>query len=297
VEMTAEDVQLENAMQMGNGLARYRRQAHFRTRRALGSSLPVLVSECDSWGQFPLLIDEVVDQLYDDYLIWSVGAAGDTAQNMVFGPQQPGRTEYMIALREQKRSVRGFIFSAAGNDIIGEDPVTNQAVLLSILKSFNGDTSDIEGHINHSLLREKLDFLRLAYSTVIQNIRNEPGFSKLPIFVHGYDYVFPYPWGNNDKRNPSYAENNEWLGGPLDTRGIMDPGLRRGVCQYLIDRLYELLQDLSGDPDQTQVWLVDCRGAMPDVSDWNDEIHGTSAGFAKVAARFRDVMGQAFGTT
>ncbi|GKX32741.1 MAG: hypothetical protein MnENMB40S_03590 [Rhizobiaceae bacterium MnEN-MB40S] len=293
VEMSAEDVELENAMQMGNGLARYRRQAHFRTRKALGSSLPVLVSECDSWGQFPLLIKEIIDQLYDDFLVWSVGAAGDTAQNMVFGPQQPGRTEYMLALRQQKQAVKGFIFSAAGNDIIGEDTVTGEAVLLNILTPFNGDPDDVEGHINHSLLRDKLDFLRQAYSTVIENVRKEPGFSRLPIFIHGYDYVFPYPWGSSDPRNPAYADNNEWLGAPLDARGIMHPALRRGVCAYLIDRLYEMLEEFAGDSSQTQVWLVDCRGAMPDVSDWNDEIHGTSAGFAKVASRFRPVIAQA----
>jgi len=36
---------------------------------------------------------------------------------------------------------------------------------------------------------------------------------------------------------------------------------------------------------------------MPDVSDWNDEIHGTNAGFKKVAQRFRTVMNSAINTT
>ncbi len=51
-----------------------------------------------------------------------------------------------------------------------------------------------------------------------------------------------------------------------------------------------MLREFSGDSRQTGVWLVDCRNAMPDVTDWADEIHGTSDGFAKVAARFKDSL-------
>ena len=58
----------------------------------------------------------------------------------------------------------------------------------------------------------------------------------------------------------------------------------------LLDALYDMLREFSGDSRQTGVWLVDCRNAMPDVTDWADEIHGTSDGFAKVAARFKDSL-------
>jgi hypothetical protein len=32
------------------------------------------------------------------------------------------------------------------------------------------------------------------------------------------------------------------------------------------------------------------RRAMPDLKDWNNEIHGTSDGFAKVAERFKSIL-------
>ena len=74
------------------------------------------MSEGDSWFQFPFVIKDVIDHLNDDYLIWSNGAAGDTADNMIF--KNP---EYMTALNEQDDRVTAFLLSAAGNDVIGQD--------------------------------------------------------------------------------------------------------------------------------------------------------------------------------
>lgn len=285
VDLKAEDIEFENAMQIGNGLSRFRRQMRFRRRKLFGSNLPVLVSEGDSWFQFPLLVREIVDQLEDDYLIWSVGAAGDTAQNIVFG-----RAEYLKALKKQKDDVRGFLFSAAGNDIIGEDPETQKAVLFDLLKDFNGDKNDVEGHIDMDLLERKMNFLEKAYTKVINDIRAKPEFENLPIFIHGYDYAFPYPWGGDDPRHPLHADNNGWLGEPLDQHRIHDPQQRRNIIKFLIDRLYNMLEGVSADSQETGVWLVDCRGAMAEVNDWIDEIHGTSDGFKKIANRFVEVL-------
>ena len=288
VKLELEDLEFENAMQIGNGLSRFRRQAQFRIRKSSGSKLPVLVAEGDSWFEFPLLVREIIDQLENDYLIWSIGAAGDTAQNMVYG-----RAEYPKALKDLRQDVRGFLFSAAGNDIIGEDSETKKPVLFDLLKDYNGDNSDIEGHINKRLLEEKMSFLKGAYTDVINKIRYDLGFKNLPIFIHGYDYAIPYPCANYDPRNPLHAKKNAWLGESLDERRIMDPTLRHNIIKYMIDRLYKMLNEISGDSTQTGVWLVNCRGSMPDVTDWIDEIHGTSDGFKKVAAQFAKVIKEA----
>lgn len=291
VEMTAEEQELENAMAIGNSLARWRRGAAFLRRRAAGDPRPVLVAEGDSWFQFPILIQETIDQLTDDYNIWCISAAGDTASNMVYG-----RPEYVAELKRFGPDVRGFLFSAAGNDILGNDAATGRSALFDIVKPFNGQPNDAEGQIDAAVLAERLDVLRRAYEDVIRNARQAlpaaAGGRPLPIFIHGYDYCFPYPWGANDPRNPSYAENDEWLGSVFEARGIAAAHgeLRRDIVARLIDALYSMLGQLAADPAQTGVWLVDCRNAMPDVTDWADEIHGTSAGFAKVAARFRQSL-------
>jgi hypothetical protein len=147
----------------------------------------------DSWGQFPVLIKETVNHLNKDYRAWSVGAAGDTVQDMVQGPVEPRKTEYILALNEKRADVKSFVFSAAGNDMIGEDPNIGKPVLTDLIRDFNGKPLDMQGHINHTLTEDRLDFLRGVYRKVITDIRSDPDFRKLPIFIHGYDYPFPYP--------------------------------------------------------------------------------------------------------
>src|SRR5262249_19945782 len=102
-------------MNWGNSLSRQRRQAKFEQRRERGDKSPVLVSEGDSWFLFPFLLKDVIEQLFGDFNIWSVAAAGDTLQNMVL--DEP---EYMDALASQAGNVRAFLFSGAGNDFLGE---------------------------------------------------------------------------------------------------------------------------------------------------------------------------------
>ena len=104
---------------------------------------------------------------------------------------------------------------------------------------------------------------------------------------------FPYPHLENDLRNPIHAAKNEWLGEPLDKRNFpsttqVQRDLRRNIVIYLIDRLYDLLNDLA--QTNTSVLVVDCRGAMSEVTDWIDEIHSTDEGFAKVTKRFREEL-------
>jgi hypothetical protein len=97
VEVSAPTDALEGAMIMSwaNGMCRLRRQEKFKRRRERVDRRIVLVSEGDSWFQFPIFLDDVIDQLFSDFNIWSVDAAGDTLQNMVLDS-----AEYMQALRK-----------------------------------------------------------------------------------------------------------------------------------------------------------------------------------------------------
>ena len=89
-------------------------------------------------------------------------------------------------------------------------------------------------------------FLKDAYTSVVNKVRNELGFEKLPIIIHGYDYAIPYPCAGHDPRNPIHAAKNEWLGEPLDKRNIKDPTLRHNIIKYMIDRLYKMMVEISG---------------------------------------------------
>ncbi|WAP70902.1 hypothetical protein [Jiella pelagia] len=298
VEMSEDEAKLENAMSIGNSTDRAARALGFAKDRIFNRSKPVIVSEGDSWFQFPILIDDVIDHLKDDYAILSLGAAGDTAANMVDGPVAAGGAEYLGQLKAQAKDVRAFLFSAAGNDIIGEDPVTKVSALQGILRPFNGDLTDVGGHIDQVEVGRRIATLSARYAKVIATIRTAPGLQRLPILFHGYDYCFPWPWGEDDPRKPGYAARDEWLGEPFAKRGFPSAtdaalALRRNILKALIDRLYNMLHGLAGPSSQSLIWVVDCRGAMPSVTDWNDEIHGTSDGFAKVAIRFKKAMTEA----
>lgn len=287
VAVTEVQIDAASAIRIGNGLARWRRQRRFQMRR--DEALPVLVSEGDSWFQFPFLITDVIDHLGSDYLVWSLDAAGDTARNMVeLNP------EYLGALRRFKGQVQAFLFSAAGNDVIGEDSAGNSSLLGILRPHWPGSTAEdlIDGEVLDRILAD----LTRAYSVLVGNIRADPALARLPIIIHGYDYPFAYPHaegGIADPRNPRHAARDEWLGSAFARRGIMDPDIRRTVLKLLIDSLYEALAGLAGNSEQTAIYLVDCRNTLPSVADWADEIHATDEGFSRIAARFRAVLAEA----
>lgn len=279
VDMTAEgEFDVESAIRWGNAICRQRRKIRFEL--AQGDGRPVLVSEGDSWFQFPFLIKDVIDHLEPFYRIWSLDAAGDTADNMV-----NRRPEYKRGLDEQKvNGVRGFLFSAAGNDVIGED-LNGDPVLSSLIKPFTLG-KDAAWHIDQSRFAEVLARLRADYLKVILTIRQDPDFVALPIIIHGYDYAIPGGF-SGDQRYPIYAKQNEWLGGPFAEKGITDLTLQRDIIRLLIDGLYDMLEHVAAG--EVGVHLVDVRGELQE-GDWADEIHATSAAFARVANRFRQVI-------
>ena len=285
VEMTPEaDFDVESAIRWGNAISRWRRQQRFNQAIAQGVGKPVLVSDGDSYCQFPFLIDDLVDHLGKTYLIWSLDAAGDRLDDMV-----NRRPEYMEGLRTQKANgVKGFIFSAAGNDVIGED-ILGQPVLRSLLKHFQAG-EDAAWHIDAAALGEVISRLRAGYLKVIGTVRQE--FPDLPIFVHGYDYAIPGGFAG-DPRRPIHARQDEWLGGPMKAKGIQDTRLQRAIIKILIDALYDMLESVA--LASSRVHVVELRNTLPDVGEWADEIHVTSAGFATMAAKFDNRIRAAIG--
>ena len=119
-----------------------------------------------------------------------------------------------------------------------------------------------------------------------------PELRNLPTLVHGYDYPFPYPAWPSYPRNPFYADNNEWLGEPFDQRGFGKETeaqflQKRQILKVMINRLYDMLGEVASAAGNGPVHLIDCRNTLDRLTDWNDEIHGTDAGFGKIAALFR----------
>lgn len=278
----------ENAMAIGNGWSRNRRRKRFLREERRGFTKPVLVSEGDSWFQFPILIRDVIDHLQSDYHVWSLGAAGDTAENIIHTAP-----EYLKELRAKKDVVDAFLLSAAGNDIIGQDE-NKQPMLANLLHRYKpGQTADKQ--VNKAAMQRVLDTLAGRYSDLMAAIRGEPGLETLPVFIHGYDYAFAYPASTNDRRRPAWAKRDQWLGSAFELRGIPTGRLRNDIIKYLIDNLYDMMFDLAADDPNLHV--VNVRETLTSVTDWADEIHGTDNGFFRVAKKFKKDISKAINST
>ncbi|MCZ7469726.1 hypothetical protein M0412_04275 [Agrobacterium sp. O3.4] len=276
--------EIASALDWANGFCRGRRERIFKSRVDTARK-PILVSEGDSWFQFPFLLEDVIDQLAPDYVISSLDAAGDTARNMVYGSK-----EYMPELLRLKgKNVKAFLFSAAGNDVIGSDEY-GRSVLLQLLNDYS-QGKPASWHIDWSKLRKVLQTLEEAYREVVSTIRRDRDFAKLPIIIHGYDYAIPggFP---GDKRNPTWAKKDQWLGAPMKGKKIVDHALQCEIIEILINELYEMLKRVAGDSSSSYVFLADIRKKVP-PNEWADEIHPTDRGFAEVAKVFRQTLKKA----
>jgi endonuclease/exonuclease/phosphatase family metal-dependent hydrolase len=277
------------AMNWANGVARWRRQARFKRRRLLGERLPVIVSEGDSWFQFPILLDDIIDQFDKSYHIWCVSAAGDTLENMV--NQAP---EFLEAIAQQEEIPRVFLFSGAGNDIVGTDP-DGTSVVYRVLRDFEAGRP-ASWYLETDAFAERLSRIGTAYRTMLESIERE--FNKrVSVVMHGYDYAIPALV--NDLRHPSWAKVDEWLGEPLSQRGINDPTLRSQIVKLMIDQLNNLQMNLCGgngvSTGYKSAFHIDVRKTLRTVSDWADELHPTDDGFRRAAERFQPVLKQLVG--
>lgn len=250
----------EAALTFANGIARMRRRIRFDRMLADGYKGPILVSEGDSWFQFPILLEDTIDQLYDKgYAVRSLDAAGDTLENML------REREYIDAIRDTGASI--FLLSAGGNDALGGgnlsahlrdfDPLLSPAAHL--LPSFD----------------QLLDNALAMYERVLHEVEAEPGVVTI---CHGYDYAIP--------------NAGKWLGQPMASRGIADGAVQRAIVVEMIDRFNDRLRQLITRFGNRAIH-VDARGAVgKTLNAWHDELHPKDPGYGRVAQRFAEAIGR-----
>jgi hypothetical protein len=267
------------AMNWANGASRLRRQARFERRRLFGETLPVLASEGDSWFQFPILLEDIIDQLDGTHLVWCVSAAGDTVANMAL------EREYVDAVRRNNPLPKVFLFSGGGNDVVGSDD-NDVSILKRVVRPFEPNRP-AAWYIDNNAFEEKLAFVERMYREILDTVERTFG-GRVSVITHGYDRAIPWR-GVSDPRQPAWAKPDEWLGAPLNALGIADKGLQREIVGLMIDRLNEVQQRLCGGSHSGGVFPhafhVDLRGTLPNVGDWADELHPTDAGFVKVTGK------------
>ncbi|HYD85969.1 MAG TPA: SGNH/GDSL hydrolase family protein [Vitreimonas sp.] len=278
----AEERRVRGAMAMNwaNGVARWRREQRFNAR--LQSNDPILVSEGDSWFQFPFFLDDVIDQLGSSYNVLSTCAAGDTVKRML-GPA-PDYLRSLRRLRADGKKVCALLFSGAGNDFI--DVLAGKGAELPIVNLFSAG-KPASWYLRNAAFDAKVAFIDAALRSFLQTVRQE--FPGLPVVLHGYDYPIP-AMKQGDWRNPQWTKIDAWLAGPMTKRRIVDHKLQSEIVRELIDRHNAMLKQIASAFSNTH--YIDLRGVVTPHTMWADEIHPTNNGFALVAGKFLATLKQ-----
>ncbi len=254
-------------LNFANDIAREDRRRRYAKRKKDNPGEMRIVSEGDSWTQYPILLDDLVDVLMKKYNIRSLDAAGDTLDHMTT------QGEYYWAIRDEQP--RFFLISAGGNDIIGDG--TGAKSLATHLKPF------FAGATAETLLLPSYDEviikgLEAKYLGVISNALNI-GPAVMQVIVHGYDHAVP-------------GTGNDWITRNMKARNIADLDLQWSIVKLLINKFNAMLSALPARY-LGKVIYADLRGSVAPLEatmavagpKWTDELHPKNPGFASAASR------------
>jgi hypothetical protein len=249
-----------------NTVAREYRQKKYQEKIEGGFRGVKIVSEGDSWFQFPFLLKDVIDWLSDDYAIWSLDAAGDTLANMT---SDLNTNKIIDAIKSKESDV--FLISGGGNDMFAN------GLFNTLINEFDPDINRLpekylNGEFNY-FVKRIMDIFKKLFTDLLRI------FPDLKIVCHGYDYIIP-----RESLSGSFVRNS------LIQMRINDGELQKKIMIVAIDRLNEAQKILVSEPQfHKRVFHVDCRGAV-NQNNWFDEIHPKSDGFESVANRFKNVI-------
>ena len=240
-----------------NDWCRADRRNQYRKKIKGGYNGLKIVSEGDSWFQYPCVLEDIIDKIKDDYAVLSLGAAGDTVSRML------KKKEYMHHIGAEDSDV--FLFGGGANDVLGNGRIE------LLLHEYDPERKP-KDYPNQNF-DEVIKYLKKKYRSLISEVSGE--YPKVHIFIHGYDYVIP--------------SNGKYLGKPMARNGIVDLELQKAIVRVLINRFNSILEHFSEEWEK--VHHIDCRGCVPE-NKWYNEIHPNSHGFMPVAAKFREKLEQ-----
>lgn len=236
-----------------NRRARRKRRKKFDKKIEGGFDGTIIVSEGDSWFQYPIKLDDVIDHLSDkdEFAIRSLGFAGDWLSNIL------EEEEYLDPIDRYKPKV--FLISGGGNDLVGKRR------LAWLLESFDpGRTA--EEYLGERF-QQALNDLERLYGMMFEKLVAR--YPNMKIIGHGYDHAIP--------------DRGKWLGKPMESIGIKDKELQRQIVKAMIDRFNDMKIGLCND----QVFHVDCRGV---INEWHNELHPDSENFEEVSRKFEETI-------
>ena len=244
-----------------------------------------ILAEGDSWFEYPLPVTHGDGVIYQLQKLLGYGIA-NMAQHGLEVEQMMGlslRQEIITRLSDSRIRFDALLFSGGGNDIVGDQfciwlkdvpPVVPPAQMLD-LNAVNAALAILEAEY-----RELVD-LRDQYS------------SQTVIFVNAYD--FPPITGK------AVCGEGPWLKPSLDYaykhlgKAVPDPNDEFLVVKTLMQMFRGMLDRVAADPKVQKFIVVPTQGTLtPNNSDWQNEIHPSSAGFVKIAQKFQASLASVF---
>ena len=185
------------------------------------------------------------------------------------------------------RAPSAILLSAAGNDVVDKR--------LRPLLNLKGDPA---GPLNEPEVARVVDGLMQCWLVkILTRITRECvtlGGTPIPVFLHGYDHPVP------DGRNAFGSLGNSPLLPSFEDAGYRD---RQGDLQARTDIMKRLIQRLNtmqkGVVGQAafagRVFHVDLTGTLSNAAgaylqDWDNELHPSQSGFARLADKFAAVL-------
>ena len=238
------------------------RHAQFMDNVANGNDINKIriVTEGDSWFNYPTKLKEIIDHIFEDYSLFSLGYGGDWLANIY------KEEEYLEAIRLYKPDV--FIISGGGNDLVGSRRIKNV-----LYKFKNGKTAT--ELINHKKFDSIVEDFKIIYKTIFDKLSEE--HPDLKVICHGYDY----PNLNGKEKN--------WFGKPMKRKGIDDISLRNEIAKIFMDTFNEMIKQLASN--YPQIHYLDLRNKVP-RNKWKDELHPNEEGFKLVAKLFKNKISE-----
>ncbi|GHB53270.1 caspase family protein [Persicitalea jodogahamensis] len=250
-------------LRLGNWIETRQRRKRYRNLKKDPNRLRI-VAEGDSWFQYPIILQDTLDQLYKCYAIRSFAEAGDTLENYL------KKKEYLDAIEEE--DVRFFLVSGGGNDVLGDQ-------FQYFLRETPDNTDDTPRKYLNQKMFDQLDKLDALYTQMFNEL-----FARYPdlhILVHCYDYLIPV-----DTDIPANKKKSSWTGKHMIKKGIVPQEEREKLIRYIVDEFAGRLTALAQKSEfKDRVTFVDTRGLV-DRQSWFDEIHPTNAGYQIVADKF-----------
>jgi len=263
-----------------------RRRAAAGYRSGARESAGLLLAEGDSWFDYPFF--DVLEELEEgfNYSIESVAHKGDTVEEMAYDTNQLDKLARKLEkLAREGKTPRVILLSGGGNDIAGDEFSVLLNHKLSSLPPLNEQ-------VVAGLIDERLRAAIIELASAVTHLCQESLHATVPMVMHGYDY--PVPDGRG-YLGGFWVLPGPWLAPGFRKKGYDDSQMqvRCDLMVTLIDRFNALVKGIAGGPGLAHLHYVDLRGTLSQQlqgqaykSWWNDELHPTEQGFAKVAAKF-----------